>query len=99
MEQLIDQVTEISVIILSLIAVIVCANNWFRGVREYAALGYLIACSYLFIIYVAFNILNTPADERRYWARIGYIIFLANIIIWRMKFFISQRRKHAGLHN
>ena len=98
MEQLIDQVTEVSVIILSLIAVIVCANNWFR-VREYAALGYLVACTYLFSVYVAFNILNTPADERRYWARIGYIIFLANIIIWRMKFFISQRRKHAGLHN
>ena len=95
----INQFTEISVIILSLIAVIVCANNWFRGVREYAALGYLIACSYLFIIYVVFNIFDVSADGRRYWARIGYIIFLANIIKWRVRFFIRQRRKHAGLHS
>ncbi len=89
--KILESLPEFIIILLSLITILVCIFSWIT-VREYAALGYLLACLYLFVTYTIFKLFNIPDEQRRFWARLGYIIFLSNIIIWRANFYIRQRK-------
>lgn len=92
-----ESIPEAIVVILSFVAIVTCVFNWV-AVREYASLGYLLACAYLFTTYITFILVDASDEQRRFWARLGFVILLSNIIIWRVNFYLRQRKKTNAKH-
>jgi hypothetical protein len=90
--KIIEDIPEIIIIVLAFVSMLLCLRNWIK-VKEYASIGYFIGSLYVFILYVIILAFNPPDILRRFWARLGYIIILSNIIIWRITFYTRQRRK------
>ncbi len=77
-----DIIPEYVVIGLSLIALVVCLLGAFKW-KDLPSIGYIIPTTYLVLIFIGYAIFDPPLLVRQFFSRVGFCMFLVDIIIWR----------------
>lgn len=90
-----DLIPEYTIIILTIITLCLCIYSAFKT-RDLPATGYIIPLVYILGIYFYFAIGSPPAVEREFFARLGFIMLILDIGIWRLVELIANSKREIS---
>lgn len=89
-----DLIPEIVVILLALLVLGVCVYSFIRH-RDMPGVGYIIPLIYIIGMFSYFALKSPIFDTREFFEKIGYIMLLVDIAIWRIVGIIVNRSKNG----